>query len=252
MIPAITSTGALSTSTGPLETCPLLRGSSDLVDYDTDLGNPGGMMYSDEQRPGIPSPSARARDIRRHVVEAAADMLRGTEDAGSSYAEPAHDVRFSADAADRAAMDLYLALLQDRLPVFVRTMADLVTCTGRGSVEDNLFPVGRATIDFYCEILGAKVAVFTRPAQLVRLREVMRARHLGPATAEDKVACYLRDEQARGRVAADVDALASARLLLGACVSYAFTTMLMGPDDMPPREVYTAGIIRGLRLSPSG
>jgi AefR-like transcriptional repressor, C-terminal domain len=209
-------------------------------------------MYSDEQRPGIPSPSARTRDIRRHVVEAAVDMQRAGNDAGTSYVEPAHDVRFSAEAADHAAMDLYLALLQDRLPVYVRTMADLVTCTGYGSVEANLLPVGRAAVDFYCEILSAKVAVFTRPAQLVRLREVMRARHLGPATAEDKVADYLRDEQERGRVAADVDALACARLLLGACVSYAFTMMLMGQDDMPARDEFIAGITRGLRLSPSG
>jgi AefR-like transcriptional repressor, C-terminal domain len=224
----------------------------DHIGYGSSFGDPGGTVYSDEQRPRISSPGTRAGDIRRQVVEAAADMLRGNKDtsAGASYVEPAYDARFSAEPADRAAVDLYLALLQDRLPVYVRTMADLVTHTGYGSVEDNLLPVARASIDFYCEILSVKVSVFSRPAQLVRLREVMRARRLGPSAAEDRVARYLQEEQERGRVAPDIGALAAARLLLGACVSYAFTTMLMGEGDMPPRDEYVADMVRGLRLSP--
>ncbi len=165
---------------------------------------------------------------------------------GTSHVEP---TRFPPEPAERAATDLYLALLQDRLPVYVRTLADLVTGTGHGSVEDNLLPAARATIDFYCEILSAKVSVFARPAQLVRLREVMRTRRLGPDVAEDRVARYLEEEQELGRVAPDIGALAAARLLLGACVSYAFSTMLMGEDDMPPRDEYAADVIRGLRLS---
>jgi AefR-like transcriptional repressor, C-terminal domain len=211
-----------------------------------------GIVYSDEQVPQISAPEARVGHIRRQVVEAAGDIMRGNRDAstGTSYVESVHDGRFPAEPADHAAMDLYLALLQDRLPVYVHTLADLVTCCGQGSVEDNLLPAATATIDFYREILGAKVSVFTRPTQLVRLREVMRARQLGPSAAEDRVARYLEEEQELGRVAPDVAALAAARLLLGACVSYAFTTMLMGEDHMPPRDAYIADAIRALRLRP--
>jgi hypothetical protein len=208
-------------------------------------------VHPDEQR--ISSPSRSPGDIRRQVVEMAAGRLHGIEDVSAGAAGPwpdsGHDIRFSSDPGDRAAMDLYLALLQDCLPVYVRVMADLSSRAGHGSVRDNLLPVARATIDFYCEILSVKVAAFTRPAQVVRLRELMRARGLGPDIAHDMVAAYLRKEQEQGRAAADVDTLAAAHLLLGACVSYAFTAMLMGEDDLPPREEYAVGIVGGLRLS---
>jgi hypothetical protein len=207
-------------------------------------------VYSNEKLPEMSGPEARVGHIRRQVVEAAGDIMRGNKDAstGSSYVESVHDVRFPAEPSDHAAMDLYLALLQDRLPVYVHTLADLVACCGHGSVEDNLLPAATATIDFYREILGAKVSVFTRPTQLVRLREVMRSRRLGPSAAEDRVARYLEEEQGLGRIAPDVAALAAARLLLGACVSYAFTAMLMGEENMPPRDEYVADAIRALRL----
>jgi hypothetical protein len=145
-------------------------------------------------------------------------------------------------------MDLYLALLQDRLPIYVRTIVDLGPRAGLGSIQDNLFAVTRATIDFYCEILSAKAAVCARPAQLVRLRQQLRARDLGPAIAYQKVAAYLRKEQELGRLPADVTPVACAHLLLGACVSYAFTDLLMGGDDQPPRDEYARDIVRGLRL----
>lgn len=207
-------------------------------------------MHPDEQR--VSSPGTSPGDVRRHVVEMAADGLHGTRDVGAGEAWPdsGQDVRFPADTGDRAAMDLYLALLQDCLPVYVSTMADLGTRAGHGSVQDNLVPVARATIDFYREILSVKISAFTRPTQLVRLRQLMRARGLGPDVAHDVVTSYLRQEQHQGRVAADADALAAARLLLGACLNYAFTAMLMGEDDLPEREEYAAGIVRGLRLSP--
>jgi hypothetical protein len=192
------------------------------------------IVHPDEQR--ISSPGRSPGDVRRQVVEMAAGRLHGAD-------------RFSPDPGDRAAMDLYLALLQDCLPVYVSVMADLVTRAGHGSIRGNLLPVARATIDFYCEILSAKVSAFTRPAQVVRLRELMRARGLGPDIAHDMVAAYLRTEQEQGRAAADVDPLAAAHLLLGACVSYAFTAMLMGEVDLPPRDEYAAGVVGGLRLS---
>src|ERR1022692_1023764 len=140
----------------------------DHIGYGSSFGDPGGTVYSDEQRPRISSPGTRAGDIRRQVVEAAADMLRGNKDtsAGASYVEPAYDARFSAEPADRAAVDLYLALLQDRLPVYVRKWCALGPHTGWGGGEYTLPPVPPAPCNFNAEFPGARVAVLSRRAQL--------------------------------------------------------------------------------------
>ena len=87
------------------------------------------------------------------------------------------------------------------------------------------------------------------PAQLIALRHAMKAPGLGPGRAEDAVAGYLRDEQQLGRIAADADPLASARLLLGACLSYSFSATLLGEDSVPPPGEYVLGVVRGLRLA---
>jgi hypothetical protein len=188
-------------------------------------------VRSDEQAAARVRPSPD--QVRRQVVDMAADAQRG----------------FPAGPPAHAATDLYLALLQDRLPVYVQTMMDLRARAGQGCVRDNLLPVATGTLDFYAGLLGAKVSAMADPEQLVRIRQAMKARGLGPAAARRAVAGYLRDEQRRGRMDAGISADAVASLLLGGCLSYAFSGLLMGEDDLPPRDDYAAGLVQGLRLS---
>jgi hypothetical protein len=187
-----------------------------------------------------PSPVSKTTDhVRRQVVDVAAELMRGTPAAAGS--------RYGTDSADHSAMNLYLALLMDRLPVYARTMIDLEARVGEGSVEQNLLPIGLATIQFYCEILAAKVSVFTRPDQLVQLRHGLRSRDLGPQSGHTRVTAYLDGERRLGRIAAQVDCEAAAQLLVGACLNYAFTKLLL--DDVPPREAFVEQAVRGLRLT---
>lgn len=188
------------------------------------------------------APAGKTTDsVRREVVDVAAELMRGGTESGA--AGPGH----AADSSDQHAMNLYLALLMDRLPVFVRTMIELESRAGESSVEENLRPVALATIQFYCEILSAKVSVFTNPEQLLQLRRVLRSRDMGPHNTHTRIAAYLEEERRLGRVAADVDCTASAQLLVGGCVNYAFTKMLL--DDVEPREVFVRQAVRGLRLA---
>jgi hypothetical protein len=200
-------------------------------------------VHSDDHpvSPGRPSPDR----IRRQVVGMAADTQRGGPGAGPGPGGPG---RYPGVSADHAATDLYLALLQDRLPVYVQTMKDLRGRAGEGCVPGNLLPVAAATLDFYCGILGAKVGVIADSGQLVRLRELMKTRGLGPAAGHRALAGYLRDEQQGGRLTADVTAESIASLLIGGCLSYAFNQLLMGEDDLPPREAYLTGLVQALRL----
>lgn len=144
---------------------------------------------------------------------------------------------------------IYLALLQDRLPVYVHSLSAATGQAGYGSVEGNLSQAARATIDFHRTILPVKVSVLAVPAELVELRHAMKARGLGPGRAEDAVSWYLREEQQLGRIAADADPRASACLLLGACLSYSFTAMLLGHESVPPLDEYVPDVVQGLRLA---
>jgi hypothetical protein len=193
------------------------------------------MNVDDTSEP--PSPSS-ADSLRRQVVEVATEMMRG----------PAAPARGGSESSDQSAMTLYLALLTDRLPVYARTMMELESRAGKASVEENLVPVAQATIRFYCEILAAKVSVFTKPDRLLQLRQVLTSRGMGPRAADTQVAVYLDRERELGRVAADVDCGAAAQLLIGTCVNYAFTKMLL--DDVMPQEHFIDRAIRGLRLAP--
>jgi hypothetical protein len=185
--------------------------------------------------PDRPAPPG-VDSVRRQVVDVAAEMMRGADGPGAGQADAS------------SAMTVYLALLTDRLPVYVRTMVSLESQVGRATVEQNLTPAAQATIQFYGQILSAKVSVFTRPDQLLQLRRVLKARGLGPHNAYVAVSYYLERERALGRIASDVDCTAAAQLLIGACVNYAFTRMLL--DDVTPPERFVEQAIRGLRLTP--
>ncbi len=171
---------------------------------------------------------------------------------GKSLASAVNDTRFGGPPG-HAAADFYLAMLQDRLPVYVHSLSTATARTGEGRVEENLSLIARATIDFYAAILPVKVSVLAVPAELIELRHAMKARGLGPDRAEDGVTGYLQEEQRLGQVPADADPRACARLLLGACVSYSFSAILLGDDRVMPAGEYVPSIVRGLRLTtPAG
>jgi hypothetical protein len=203
------------------------------------------IVQADERQAS--SLSSRPDEIRRRVVDMAADRSVGDEMQLGS----ANDFMYSADPNDRAALDLYLALLQDRLPILVRAMSELQAGAGRGTVEGNLVPVAQATVNFYSEILSVKLSVLNKPAQLVRLRKLMQKRGMGPDIAVERVGSYLRAERKLNRIGDDVDAAAVARLLVGACVNYVFTELIIGEGGQPPREEFVVDVVRALRLNPA-
>jgi hypothetical protein len=204
-------------------------------------------MNSDDQSQWPATSGRHSEAVRRQAVEAATDILRGISDTSASDGASMSGSRLASGSSDQFAINLYLALLQDRLPVYARTMKALQAQVGQSSVTENLFPVAQATIDFYREILTAKVSVFNKPDQLLKVRHVLKTRGLGPHAAHNAIVGYLDGEQRLGRIAADVDCTASARLLLGACVNYAFIKVLM--DDVPPCDVYVTDVVNGLRLT---
>ncbi|MEV5891262.1 TetR/AcrR family transcriptional regulator C-terminal domain-containing protein [Nonomuraea fuscirosea] len=148
-------------------------------------------------------------------------------------------------------VDHFLALLQDRLPLWLSILHDLSHRSGKGSVSDNLFPVALAGIDYYIDVQSAALPAFTSPNVTVRFRQAIRDTDLGPRTETTPLAAYLAAEQRLGRVRADADPEASARLLVAGCFHRAYIEMFVGADTGPTREASAREIVRELRLEPA-
>ncbi|MFC4062114.1 hypothetical protein ACFOWE_27750 [Planomonospora corallina] len=189
-------------------------------------------------------PHRRAQDTRRSVLEMAVLMKRQDGEEGGLPAA------LRGPAASGPAVDLFLALLQDRLPVWLKILDDLMHLVGKGTVADNLLPIARAGIDYYAEVQSAALPAFTSPAVTVRFREAVKDSLLGPTPEVGPLAGYLAAEQSRGRVAARVDPSASARLLLAGCFRHAYYELLVGAGSVPSRDDSAEEIIRELRLEP--
>ncbi|MBB4919559.1 hypothetical protein ACFY19_37205 [Streptosporangium saharense] len=186
-------------------------------------------------------PHQKAQEARRRVLEMAVIMKREDGENAPSYPR----VRGTTPGQ---AVDMFLALLQDRLPVWLRILDDLMYLVGKGRVNDNLLPIARAGIDYYLEVQAAALPAFTSPSVTVRFREAMRDSEMGPMSEVVPLAEYLAAEQRIGRISADADPLASARLLLAGCFRHAYYEMFVGTGFLPSRDDSAEEIIRELRL----
>lgn len=198
--------------------------------------------------PQPPSPAERNADsVRRQVVDVATELMRGASDGAAPGTIAAAGAGHAMDSSGQSAVHIYLALLLDRLPIFARSMMELANQVGKASVEKNLVTAARATVQFYGDVLSAKCTVFTQPDQIVQLRRALKTHGLGPHEAHQRVCGYLEEERRLGRIPSDADCDASAHLLVGACVNYAFTKMLL--EDVEPRESFVQRVVKGLRLT---
>ncbi|GAA1754453.1 TetR/AcrR family transcriptional regulator C-terminal domain-containing protein [Nonomuraea sp. AD125B] len=175
-------------------------------------------------------PYQRSQDARRRVLEMAVSLR---EDRGGG------------------SVDHFLALLQDRLPSWLSMLHDLAHRIGKGTVADNLQPIARAGIQYYIDVQSAALPAFTSPNVTVRFRQAVRDTGLGPWTEAAPLAAYLAAEQRIGRVRADADPEASARLLIAGCFHRAYVEMFVGEDTCPSREASAREVVRELRLEPA-
>ncbi|WP_271218338.1 hypothetical protein [Streptosporangium carneum] len=186
-------------------------------------------------------PHQKAQEARRRVLEMAVFMKREDGENAPSYPR-------MRGTTPGQAVDMFLALLQDRLPVWLRILDDLMYLVGKGRVNDNLLPIVRAGIDYYSEVQSVALPAFTSPSVTVRFREAMRDSELGPMSEVVPLAEYLAAEQRIGRISSEADPLASARLLLAGCFRHAYYEMFVGAGFLPSRDDSAEEIVRELRL----
>ncbi|BCJ37459.1 hypothetical protein Athai_49620 [Actinocatenispora thailandica] len=114
--------------------------------------------------------------------------------------------------------ELFLAVLHERLP----SLAGLLAAEPDGSLRDNLVAIAARTLAFYHDSYPIGASLFSEPRLLAAHRAELERRGAGPHKPVDGLTGYLRDQQRAGRIRADADCAAAARLLIGGCLQHAF------------------------------
>ncbi|MGX2996706.1 TetR/AcrR family transcriptional regulator [Streptomyces sp. JNUCC 64] len=118
--------------------------------------------------------------------------------------------------------EIFVTVLQERLPPLGPLMERLARDPGPAGVEENLTAIARLAALFYEQSFPIAASLFAEQRLKRRHEEALRRIGAGPHLPVEALAEYLRAEQRAGRVRADADAGAAAALLMGACCQRAF------------------------------
>jgi AcrR family transcriptional regulator len=147
----------------------------------------------------------------------------------------------------RDKIDLFLAVLTERMPRVALVRDGGAEQAGHGGLDANLERLTAELLAFYLETFPIAASVFSDPRLLSHLRDALRDDG-GPQVNVDAVTRYLAAEQQAGRVAATVEPAAAAEMLVGACLHRAFLTSFYGGNlSERDRRRFAADIINALR-----
>ncbi|HET7306933.1 MAG TPA: TetR/AcrR family transcriptional regulator [Gammaproteobacteria bacterium] len=172
-------------------------------------------------------------DTRERIVEAAERVMRTKGLAQTTTKEIAREAGCSEGTLYNhfeSKEALFLSVLRERLPDFIRQVVAFPERAGSGTVRGNLEEIGCAALSFYREVVPLGACLLAEPGRLAMQRDYLRERGAGPHKAHELVARYLHAEQQNGRVRRDIDPLAATRLLLGGCFQQAYISPLAGMD----------------------
>jgi AcrR family transcriptional regulator len=170
---------------------------------------------------------------RERFLDGAAEVLRRRGLAAATTKEIASAAGLSEAMlykVFRDKVDLFLAVLTERLPRVALVRDGLAGQVGNGALDANLERLAAELLAFYLETFPIAASVFSDPQLLSHLREALRDSDRGPQVNVEAVTAYLAEEQRAGRVAATVQPAAVAEMLVGACLHRAFLTRFNGGD----------------------
>ncbi|MFF1507804.1 TetR/AcrR family transcriptional regulator [Streptomyces sp. NPDC058326] len=173
---------------------------------------------------------------RVRIIDAARDLMRTAGLARTTTKEIAKAAGCSEAALYKyfaGKEELFLTVLEERLPRLGGLLGTLAADPGGRTVEENLTEVARQAALFYEQTFPVLASLYAEPQLKRRHEEAMCTYGSGPHQPIEGLAAYLRAEQRHGRVAADADPMAAASLLLGACAQRAFAWEAT-PDRRPP------------------
>jgi AcrR family transcriptional regulator len=191
-----------------------------------------------------------AAETRERIVDAAAEVIETFGLARATTKQIASKAGYSEATLYKhfaSKIELFLTVLDERLPGLVRLLMRLPDEAGQGVVAEHLEQVATQATLFYERVFPMLASIFAEPAVLTRYRESLAAVGAGPHHANEALAAYLRQERELGRIAASIDPDAGAAMLLGACIQRAFFGALRGtPDSATKRARFAANLVSSL------
>ena len=171
------------------------------------------------------SQSSASLFIANLILDAAARVVRARGLAHATTKEIARAAGLSEAALYkyfRDKEDLFVVLMQERLPQWIGVLTDLLARAGTGNVAGNLETVAYEAVLFYADFVPMAASLFAEPDILEKHRKRLHRDNLGPHHANGAVAEYVRKEQRKGRIPRSVDPEAAAALVLGGAFQRAF------------------------------
>ena len=196
------------------------------------------------------SGSRQRAETRQRILVAAEQLMRRKGFAGATTKEIARTAGLSEGTLYNhfeSKEDLFLCVLRDQLPGFIRLIMSLPERVGESTIRENLEAIARAALVFYNQTVPMSASAIGEPDLMNSLREGVLKRGAGPHRANEGVARYLSAEQRLGRVQGSVQVAAVADLLLGACFQKAFLLRFQGLE-LPAggEERYAREIVEAL------
>ena len=193
-------------------------------------------------------------DTRDRILDAATEVMTRRGLAGSTTKEIARAAGCSEALLYKHFPDkeeIFFAVIRRFPSGFVTYVVDLPGHAGERTVVEQLTELVERAVPFYAEGMSVLSSLLTREDLAAKHRAWLGERGAGPHNAVDALAAYLREEQGRGRVAADADPDGAAALLLGACYQRAFLLRIVGADVLTvPADRFAAttvaAAVRGL------
>jgi len=195
-----------------------------------------------------------ATALREHLIHAAEQLLAQRQVSTITTREIARTAGVSDGVlynyfADK--YDLLLAALLRRYQRLADRFAAVLPEPGTGTVAGNLRAFAEASLAFQADLLPMGVGLISEPALLHRFMETIHADLHGPQQNQSRLGGYLLAEQRLGRLPADVDPVAAATLLTGACLNFAIAGLVMPdgvrPDPAAALPAAVETLLRGLR-----
>jgi AcrR family transcriptional regulator len=193
-------------------------------------------------------------DTRQRVLEAAERVLRSNGLAGATTRQIAREAGCAEGTLYiyfRDRVELFLAMLDERLPSFTEPLRSLPSRVGRRTVRANLEEVAAAALEFYEHLVPLLAGLFAEPELLRAYRARLQAGQGGPDRSQQAVAAYVRGERAGGRISPAADPDAVAAMLMLTCFGHVFSRIFFGAersaaDDQRFVKQLVSSIWRGL------
>ncbi|MEV0121025.1 TetR/AcrR family transcriptional regulator [Streptomyces sp. NPDC050703] len=143
--------------------------------------------------------------------------------------------------------ELFVSVLQERLPGLGPLLQRLTEEPGERTVEENLTEIARLATGFYAESFPIAASLYAETKLKRRHEDALQKMGKGPHVPIEALDGYLRAERDAGRIAPGADTFAAASLLLGACAQRAFAyDAVLGKRPPQSAEEFAAALARTL------